>query len=99
MAVLAVAETVQECREDAVSIPGDVSSLSWSPDGLLLAVSSMVRHFAGIHFVSKSHACGCQRPGPCVTHPIWYFTLQHHGYMANSCMSEGQRLQRYSNFG
>ncbi|EIE19510.1 hypothetical protein COCSUDRAFT_83561 [Coccomyxa subellipsoidea C-169] len=41
VAVLAVAETVQECREDAVSIPGDVSSLSWSPDGLLLAVSSM----------------------------------------------------------
>lgn len=42
VAVLAVGESVQECRGDGVSIPGDVSLLSWSPDGLLLAVSSSV---------------------------------------------------------
>ncbi len=43
--MLGVAESVQEVLQDGFSIPGDqiVDRLSFSPDGQLLAVASLVR--------------------------------------------------------
>ncbi len=63
--MLGVAASVQEVLQDGFSIPGDqiVDRLSFSADGQLLAVASLVRASPAITFIqsTRSIVCGVLR--------------------------------------